>query len=299
MKNKRVSPEPEGFLDFLNSIKRLSPKTLEAYGHDLRWWESLGFDLNHSEAPSEEKIMELLEILQTQDFESATRSRRRSSLRSFARYRATAFLDWNRVLESVPGADASQDLPKALSTDEIKRLLHFEAGDSPEGLRNKTLLEVLYACGLRISEALGLSWDDIDFQQNLLRVCGKGSKERVLPFSPRAAAWLQRWKDHPGDWKKKAPTRYKNVVFLSSWGKPLSRMGAWKILHKRGLECGIEGLHPHILRHSLATHLIQGGADVRMVQKLLGHESLNTTSKYLKISDGELQSLFAEIHPLR
>jgi integrase/recombinase XerD len=293
------SKEILAFLDFLSSIKRLSSKTTEAYQSDLNWWVHCGLDLKQTEAPTEAELLAALKILKDSEFETSTQGRRRSSLRSYANYKNISSASWIRVLELVPGSQASDDLPKALDQEQIKSLLDFDPKQNIEKIRNRTLLELLYASGLRISEALGLSWEDLDMQQNLIRVWGKGSKERVIPFSARAAHWLEQLRENITEWRDKSPTQYKQRVFLSSWGRPLSRMGAWKILHRRGLECGIDDLHPHVLRHSLATHLLQGGADVRMVQAFLGHSSLNTTAKYLKISDGELQTLFAEIHPLR
>lgn len=303
MRNKLPSretpPEVEAFLDFLNSIKRLSPKTIEAYRSDLHWWLDHGLELGNTEAPPENSVMASLQQLKKASFEDSTRGRRRSALRSFANYKKISQPSWHAILDWVPGAESADDLPQALDQEQIRELLDFDPQNDAEKIRNRALLEVLYACGLRISEALNLAWEDVDFQQNLVRVWGKGSKERVIPFSERAARWLGELKENTEAWRQKAPPKYKSKLFLSSWGRPLSRMGAWKILHRRGLECGQDGIHPHILRHSLATHLLQGGADVRMVQAFLGHSSLNTTAKYLKISDGELQTLFAQIHPLR
>lgn len=289
----------EAFLSFISSIKKLSKNTKEAYKTDLLSWEKRGLPLDSSSCPEEEVFQKALLSLQQDKLETSTRSRKRSSLRSYAQYKSLSDSSWQKVREYVPGATRQDELPKALTQEDIELLLNFDPKDSLEKLRNKALLEILYAAGLRISEGLGLRWADIDFQQNLLRVWGKGSKERVVPFSERAAQWLQKLKENSARWQEKALNKNKDFVFLSSWARPLSRMAAWKILKARGLECGIEKLHPHILRHSLATHLLQGGADVRMLQAFLGHYSLNTTSKYLKISEGELKSLFAEIHPLR
>ena len=299
MKSDPANKGIENFLDFLASIKRLSPKTIEAYRRDLLDWNGLGLPLDIHNPPTKTKTQDVLSKHLELKLEKSSQSRKRSALRSFAHFASLYNEGWKALFTWVPGAESSDDLPRALSQEEVELLLKSEMGIKLEDFRNKALLELLYASGLRISEALGLEWNDIDFQQNLIRVLGKGSKERVIPFSPRAAYWLEEYKLRLAPWQKKSTNSHKNAIFLSSWGRPLTRMAAWKILKKRGLEVGLEGLHPHILRHSLATHLLQGGADVRVLQALLGHFSLNTTSKYLKISDTELQTLFAEIHPLR
>jgi len=291
----------DDFLWYLQGEKRLSPNSLSAYKKDLQVWESAGLDLFGSRAPDETNLLESLEALDEREFKSSTQARRSASLRSFFRYRALGDSRWGELLSKIPSPKEELPFPKALSITEVDKLLAIEVFQESRLLRNRALVELLYASGLRVSEAISLTWSAVDEDRGVLRVFGKGNKERFVPYSERAGEWLFRYREEAwGDWADKALKKHKDTVFLSRLAKPLSRMAVWKIIHQRALEAGLdEGVHPHMLRHSFATHLIQGGADVRVVQLLLGHSSLNTTERYLKITDSELRQVFDEFHPLR
>jgi integrase/recombinase XerD len=291
----------DDFLWYLQCEKRLSPHSLSAYKADLKSWSKAGLDIFASSVPPEEKLLEALEVFEESEFKGSTQARRAASLRSFIRYRALLDPQWSHLLSKVPALREDLPFPKALSVSEVEKLLDFEVGADQRLLRNRALLEILYASGLRVSEAIGLTWSAVDEDRGVLRIFGKGSKERFVPYSERAGEWLLRYREQAwSEWSDKALKKNKNFVFLSHLAKPLSRMGVWKIVHQRALEAGMDdSVHPHMLRHSFATHLIQGGADVRVVQLLLGHSSLNTTERYLKITDSELRQVFDEFHPLR
>lgn len=296
----KAPPLLEDFLWYLQGEKRLSSNSLAAYRNDLLAWQKLGLPIFENKIFSEDELIESLEKQEVFDLKSSTQARRAASLRSLIRYRALTQSQWLELLNKIPAPKEELPFPKALSLDEIKLFLNLEVGSDSRLLRNRALMEIMYASGLRVSELLGLEWSAVDEDRGVLRILGKGHKERFVPFTERAGTWLFRYRDQVwGEWSKRALKKHRNVIFLSHLAKPLSRMGVWKILHLRSLEAMLEtAVHPHMLRHSFATHLIQGGADVRVVQLLLGHSSLNTTERYLKISDAELQQVFDEFHPL-
>jgi len=215
------------------------------------------------------------------------------------------------VEEGTRGDDPSADIegvrvpagiPHPLSEDEVTALLQSPATNEPAGLRDRALLEFLYATGARISEACGLSLGDFDHEEQLVRLLGKGSKERVVPYGRHAAAALAEWlgpsgRPHmePARWARRGDAE---AVFLNSRGARLSRQAAWAIVKKYGDRVGIgDKLSPHVLRHSCATHLLDHGADLRIVQELLGHASISTTQVYTKVSQERLFDAYRAAHP--
>lgn len=289
----------DDFIWYLSAERRLAENTVASYRSDLEIWHKIFEGL--SQCPSQEAILRALAIARNENWAKATEARRRSALRHFARFRLLSDAEWSRVLEEVPAATGDAKFPKALELDEVKAFLEFspDAGVPIEVWRDKALLELLFASGLRVSEARLLRWQDLHFEDGWVRVLGKGDQERIVPVSERALGWLKRYQaESQARWHERAPSTHKDLIFLSRRLQPLTRMGIWKLVRKRGLLVGLDDLHPHRLRHSFATHLIRGGADIRVVQILLGHRSLAATERYLKISDQEVFKLFTEFHPL-
>ncbi len=294
----------DDFLWYLQGERRFAKNTVEAYRGDLLLWRDCGFDLAKLDPPDQENYQKIIEAFSDLPMASSTRARRLASFRLYLRYRALLSpareAAWLRLLALTPKIREELPFPKALSLGELEKFLDFPVEGESEKLRNRAIFEILYASGLRISEALSLRWEQVRREDELILVHGKGSRERWVPTSPRALDWLFRYRNEAWEaWASISPRKYRDHIFLSRRGAPLSRMGAWKLFHARSLESGVDDVHPHVLRHSFATHLLQGGADVRAVQLLLGHQSLATTERYLKISDQELKKLFAEFHPLR
>jgi integrase/recombinase XerD len=205
------------------------------------------------------------------------------------------------------GADVSSPrvpsgVPKALSEEEVGRLLNAIVGSDSVARRDRAITEVLYGTGMRISELIGLSLADVDLDDRLARVFGKGSKERIVPLGRHAAAALTDWLELSGRGAM-APQRWarrgdSEAVFLNQRGGRLSRQGAWGVIRLYGDRVGLrDRLSPHVLRHSCATHMLEHGADIRVVQELLGHASISTTQVYTKISADRLRSVYESAHP--
>jgi integrase/recombinase XerD len=193
-------------------------------------------------------------------------------------------------------------LPKPLTEAEVTSLLDAVIATDPIGIRDRAMLELLYATGARISEVCGLSMGDIDFDQQLVRLFGKGSKERIVPYGRAAAAALEEWFSPrgrmllaPEQWRKRSDAE---AVFLNARGQRVTRQSAWAVVKRYGRRAGITGdLSPHVLRHSCATHLLDHGADLRVVQEMLGHASLSTTQVYTKVSQERLWEVYRRAHP--
>jgi integrase/recombinase XerD len=212
-----------------------------------------------------------------------------------------------------PSADVAaprvpQALPKALTEAEVESLLDAVVGEDPPALRDRAMLETLYATGLRISELVGLDVGDLDLEDGFLRAFGKGAKERVVPVGSAARAALAAWlparatlvrpgaRSGPGGSARRRGDP--DAVFVNPAGRRLTRQGAWKIVRAHGLRAGLGGrLSPHVLRHSCATHMVEHGADLRVVQELLGHASVSTTQVYTKVTQARLRAVYAAAHP--
>jgi len=290
--------QKEKFLDFLALEQRSPENTLEAYKNDLDLWSTFFGSLDDPELFNKQNILSALKKLQSSDFKESTKHRKRAVLRSYLRFLSYSHKNIGNILDLIPASLHEEPLPQALEVADIEKLLDC-VENSPEirAERDAAFINILYSSGLRISEALGLSWRDIDEQREVLRVHGKGSKERFVPYSDRSSRALKKYQKNTWSlWNKKFPKN--DRVFISPRSHSLTRMGAWKNVSFWSEKAGLGHIHPHVLRHSFATHLLAGGADVRIVQALLGHSSLNTTERYLKIDDKEIKKLFEEYHPL-
>jgi integrase/recombinase XerD len=216
------------------------------------------------------------------------------AVRGFHRFLAREGLSDEDVSAGIGTPRASRSLPKALSIDDVTRLVDAPVGTTPLAHRDRALLELLYGAGLRIGEAVGLDLDDLDPVDRLVRVRGKGDKERVVPYGDLASAaldaWLVRGRASTG---ARVP-----ALFVNARGGRLTRQGAWKIVSGHAARVGLsEAVSPHTLRHSFATHLVDGGADVRAVQELLGHASVTTTQIYTLVSRSALREVYERAHP--
>jgi len=290
------------FLGWLRVERGRAPATLAAYRRDLadflRWTRGRGLALLDV---TEADLVAYLGDGSAGPASPATRKRRAVAVRSLYRF---------LVAEGVLGVDPASavevpavptGLPKALTEEEVGRLLDAVVGTDVPAVRDRAILEVLYGSGLRISEVVGLSLGDVDLAERMLRVLGKGSKERNVPIGRMAKDALLAWLD-PEVRGSLRPTRATrdddDALFVNLRGRRLTRQGVWGVVHRYGTAAGLDGrLTPHVLRHSCATHLLDHGADIRTVQELLGHASVSTTQIYTKVSTERLFAAYAAAHP--
>jgi integrase/recombinase XerD len=287
------------FLDYLQTEKNAARNTIASYQFDLKRY--LDFLSSHNVqllsriAPQD--IRAFLVELSGVGYATTSIGRQLAAIRMFHRY-----LTGEKYCEADPSANISvprqsQKLPHVLSIAEIERLLEQPDGEEKLGIRDRALLEFLYATGARVSEAITASLGDLFLKQSFVRLLGKGSKERLVPIGGIAIEWLNRYLEHVRP-SLAARRRTLERVFLNRRGGGLSRMGVWKILRRYLEESGIDRpASPHTLRHSFATHLLEGGADLRAVQEMLGHASLATTQIYTHLDRAYLKEVHRQFHP--
>jgi integrase/recombinase XerD len=293
----------ERFLAWLQIEQGRAEKTIEAYRRDLRDYEDWLATRRVSSLTAQSRDVEAFVAYLRKHGKAA-----RSVARQFA---AVRMLHKYLVVEGerdddpaalVDGVKVPSGLPKPLREDDVTLLIAAITGDDSFARRDRALVEFLYATGARISEACGLSLGDIDMQDSLVRLLGKGNKERIVPFGRSAHAALSDWFDEGGR-AMRVPKRWKSrdnsdAVFLGVHGTRLTRQAAFHIVRKYAALAGIkEEVSPHSLRHSCATHMLVHGADLRIVQELLGHASVSTTQIYTKVDDELLVSVYRESHP--
>ncbi len=295
--------EAEEFLLWLASERGRARNTLLAYRRDLRQYQRwlVARDLDPLTVGLED-LRDYVGELREAGAAASSIARRIAALRTLHRYLATEQHRPDDPTARLDGIRVPSGLPKPLTEDEVTALIDAVHGDDPLARRDRALLELMYATGARVSETVGLSLGDIDVDESLVRLHGKGGKERIVPFGSSAAAAVEEWfapsgraEMVPDRWKRRADAE---AVFLNQRGGRLSRQGVWLTIKKHGERAGIaERLSPHVLRHSCATHLLDHGADLRIVQEMLGHASISTTQIYTKVSQERLWEVYRAAHP--
>jgi integrase/recombinase XerD len=289
---------PEAFLDQLRTGRRLSPHTLDAYARDLADYAAFarGHGLADWSGASATLVDGYLISLLKRGLAGATVARRRSALRGFHAFLAGSGLVAEDPFARLPAARSERRLPHALPVEDIERLLAQPEGERPLALRDRAMLELAYASGLRVSEVCGIERRGLDLDARTVAVSGKGGRERVVPFGRAAERALREYLER-GRPVLAARARH-DLLFVNARGGHLSRMGFWKILRAYARAAGIASrVHPHALRHSFATHLLAGGADLRVVQELLGHASVTTTAIYTHLDRAYLREVHRTFHP--
>ena len=285
-------PDVEGFLALLAA--RRAAKTVEAYRRDLA---QLGAFLGKPVAKATlEELERYTAQLRADGLSGATIARRTAAARSFYRHQQLLGARDDNPAAAIKLPRRAKPLPKTLSPGEAERLIQAAAGTQPRSLRDQALVELLYGAGLRVSEAIGLEKAGVDLEDRLVRVIGKGGKERVVPIGRHAAEALRRYLSRGRPY---LDARHRPELFLNARGGPLTRAGAFLILRKLAEKAGLDPhrVHPHLLRHSFATHLLEGGADLRSVQEMLGHADLSTTELYTHVTDKRRRQLYFQAHP--
>jgi integrase/recombinase XerD len=288
----------ERFLEELLKGRRLSENTVNAYARDLADYRA--FALGHGLAGWPEVTSTFVDAyfarLLKRGLSGATVARRRSALRGFHAWLARGTGEASGPLDDLPPARRERRLPRALSVEEVATLLEQPSGEEPLRLRDRAMLELGYGSGLRVSELCGLKRADLDLANRLVTVIGKRDKQRTVPFGRAAERALRAYLDRARPLIVRRERH--DFVFANARGRGLSRMGFWKILRDHARAAGIAGpVHPHLLRHSFATHLLIGGADLRVVQELLGHASVATTAIYTHLDRAYLREVHRTFHP--
>jgi integrase/recombinase XerD len=291
-KPPQSDPAIEGFLAL--AAARLAPRTVEAYRRDLA---HLAGWLGSSPAEAgPEDLAAYVAQLRADGLAPTTVARRLAAVRSFFRHQVLLGARSDNPAANVQLPKRRRSLPRTLSPAEVERLLDAAAGTTPRALRDRALGELLYGAGLRVSEAVALDRQSVDLENRLVRCLGKGSKERVVPVGREAVEALRRYLARGRPYLEK---QHRQELFLNARGGPLTRAGVFLILRGLAAKAGLEPerIHPHLLRHSFATHLLEGGADLRAVQEMLGHADLATTELYTHVSDRRRRELYFQAHP--
>ena len=292
MTERTRDPEVEAFLAV--SAARLAPRTVDAYRRDLTalagWLGS---------APSKatrEELERYVSELRAEGLAATTIARRLAAIRSFFRHQVLIGARAGNPAAEVGLPRRARKLPRTLSPGEAERLVEAANGTTPRDLRDRALVELLYGAGLRVSEAVGLEKNGVDLDERLVRSIGKGDKERIVPLGRNAAEALRRYLSRGRPF---LDSRHRPELFLNARGGPLTRAGAFLILRRLAEKAGLEPtrIHPHLLRHSFATHLLEGGADLRSVQEMLGHADLATTELYTHVTDRRRREAYYSAHP--
>lgn len=286
----------QDFLAHLAVERNLSPRTLDSYRRDLRqfssWLDERGLELNEVERST---LRNYLGARRDAGLSPRSAARALSALRSFFRFLVATEVQVNDPTANLRSPSLWKTVPRALSSDEIEVLLAAPDTATPLGLRDRAMIETLYATGLRVSELVGLTVDRVRLDPGYVRVVGKGRKERLVPLGDSAVMWIDDYGQsaRPGLDRERRPE-----LFLNHRGGKLTRQGFWKILRGHALRADISSpISPHIVRHSFATHLVENGADLRSVQMMLGHASLTTTEIYTHVATQRLRRLYDEKHP--
>lgn len=289
-----MRPHLKEFTAYLSVEKGLSKNTVDSYMNDLSkfkgFLEARGIAI---EAFKKDDVVDFVEELKDAGLSAASLCRVLSSIRGLARYFLVQGVISEDPVENLQSPKKWETLPKALSLGEVRKLLKVE-GRSRLALRDTAMIELMYSSGLRVSELITLRVADVNFEVGFLRVFGKGSKERIIPSHPQALERIKRYLTElrPALLKN----RQSDCLFLTSRGKAMTRQRFWQSLRQYGALAGVE-LSPHVLRHSFATHMLEGGADLRSLQKMLGHSDISTTQVYTKVSMERTKKVYDKYHP--
>jgi integrase/recombinase XerD len=289
------------FLAYLELERGLSRNTLNAYRTDLfqygQFLEEHGADaLSAGHTDISEFLAELATGSGRPACSASTIHRKAACLRSFYKHLRREELVTDDPTAALSAPRRARKLPQVLNYSEVKRLLAAPKGAEPTALRDRALLEVMYACGLRASETIGLELSDVDLGQGFLRAHGKGSKERLVPLGSKAVAAVRAYLR--GGRPQLIGERSEPKLFVNFRGGPLTRQGLYKIVQRNARTAGLNGrMSPHTLRHSFATHLLAGGCDLRAVQEMLGHADISTTQMYTHLSGDQLKEVYFRAHP--
>ena len=283
----------DAFLVELRVERGLSPHTIAAYRRDLAQFADVA---GRKWRDDPQPLLEFVRNLQRNGAKGSTQARKSAAVRSFYAFALREGLATKDIPALVDAPRPGSYLPDVLAADDVGRILDAPPAEDPIGIRDRAILELLYGCGLRVSELVGLDVDRVDLPNQQVRVIGKGNKERKVPMGDEARERLHRYRTGPrAEWTAKHPTE---AVFVGQRGNRMSREAVWRLVKRWTEAAGIgERVTPHTFRHSFATHLLEGGADLRVVQALLGHASISTTQLYTHLTGERVREVYARAHP--
>ena len=288
----------DSYLTYLRDVRRMSRNTVESYARDLQGLAAFASKKGKAVETLDRKDLEaFVRSLMSGGLAPRSVARAVACVRGFYRFVALERQDRESPAEDLRAPKAWPALPKFLDFDEVDRLLAQPDVSTPRGMRDKALIETLYASGMRVSELIGVKPGELNLEEGYLTCTGKGDKQRIVPLGDEAAAWVRRYM------RDGRPTllhgRSSPWLFVNARdGGPLSRVGFWKVLKEYGNKAGItRDISPHVLRHSFATHLLERGADLRAIQAMLGHADLSTTQIYTHVLEARLRAVYDKFHP--
>ncbi len=282
-------------LDFFRLERGLSNNTIAAYGRDLHQFANQ-FSAKSPPAVTRSEILDYLMKLKDDQLNASSVARKLVAIKVFYRFLLSQGLIKADPAGIIDSPRLWKGLPAVLDVQEVDRLLKAVAGREQKEMRDRAILELLYATGLRVSEVSGLKLSDLNQEAGFLRCIGKGGRERVVPVGRQALKWTQKYLEQAREkWKPKPEVKQ---IFVNRFGKPLSRQTVWMLIKHYADQAGIKKeITPHTLRHSFATHMLQGGADLRVVQELLGHATIATTQIYTHVDRARLKKIHQQFHP--
>jgi integrase/recombinase XerD len=289
------------YLGHLSVERGASKHTLDAYRRDLSAYvtflESRG--VRDVDTIARDDVTAFIADLRSRSLAPSTVERKVAAIKGLHKFLVREAVTSNHPTASLPLPKVPERLPDVLTIDDLDRLLSQPFADTPAGLRDRALLETLYGCGLRASELIGLNVTDLDLSEGFVRVVGKGNKERLVPVAGMASHALDAYlrSGRPRLRSARSLSTDDSAVFLNQRGGRLTRQSVFTLVRRYGARVGLEGLHPHTLRHSFATHLLEGGADLRSLQEMLGHADISTTQVYTHVDTRHIREEYLSTHP--
>jgi integrase/recombinase XerD len=295
---KKIEILIKEFLTYISLEKGLSENTKESYKIDLKNYREFlkSLDIEEIADVKDDDVYNFINYLAELGLAASTRARYISSIKGFHKYLNAVGISDSNPAELLQIPKNSKNLPDTYSINDIQSIIDAIDISKNAGIRDRAIFETLYACGLRVSELINIRQRDIIRDAEIIRVVGKGSKERIVPIGQSALDWIKKYQSEvrPLFLKGKETD---DILFLNQRGKGLTRMGIWKLLKKYATSVGLENAHPHIFRHSFATHLLEGGADLRAVQEMLGHSDISTTQIYTHLDKEFIKEVHRTFHP--
>jgi integrase/recombinase XerD len=292
-----MEKEISAFVTYLHNIKHTSNNTELSYKRDLAKVEHFMASRGITEVSTitGQDLADYVQYLEDNHFAAATVSRNIASLKAFYHFMVTEQMVQEDITENLKAPKIQKKMPAIMTPDEVVRLLEQPSGDSQKEIRDKAMLELLYATGIRVTELITLKVSDVNMQMNVI-LCKDKNKERIIPFGTAAKNALTRYLD--GTRAAMLENQASDVLFVNCSGQPMSRQGFWKLIKYYAKKADIKAdITPHTLRHSFAAHLVENGADLRSVQEMLGHSDISTTQIYANLNHNHIREVYAKAHP--